>query len=97
MGAAHPVTPWVLLRGLAGALTAGLAVLMVVLLGSWVAGIAAGTRGPGVLMLGGHIATVALAVLFQRVVDRRSDWVGFAAATGVLVLATVVVIVFWWN
>ncbi|WP_051342929.1 hypothetical protein [Pseudonocardia spinosispora] len=91
------MTPRVLLRGLAGALTAGLAVLLVVLIGSWVAGVAAGTRGPGGLMLGGHVAAVCAAVVLQRVADRRGDGVGAAAAVGVLAVTAVVVIVFWWS
>jgi hypothetical protein len=39
----------------------------------------------------------ALAVLLQRIADRRADRVGRAAAGGVLLVALVVSVVFWWT
>jgi uncharacterized membrane protein len=78
-------------------LTGGLAILLVVLVGSWVASMAAGTPGPGGLVLLGHLVAAAIAAGLQSVADRRGDRVGLAAAVGVLVVAVVVGLIFWWG
>ncbi|HEY4005247.1 MAG TPA: hypothetical protein VGM60_08705 [Pseudonocardia sp.] len=97
MGAAGTVTAGRVLRGCSGALAAGLAILLVVLLGSWVAAVAAGTPGPGGLVLLGHTAAAGLAGVLQRVADRRRGPAGLFAAAGVAALTAGVVSVFWWS
>jgi hypothetical protein len=84
-------------RGCAGVLTAGLVLLGVVLLGAWGAALLAGTPGPGASMLLGHLVAVLAAVGLQRLVDRRGDRLGVAAAFGVFVLVAAVIGVFWWG
>jgi hypothetical protein len=91
------VSPYGVLRGFSGALTAGLAVLLVVLVGAWAAAVAAGTPGPGAVMLAGHLVAVAAAAFLQRVVDRRRGLLGLSAAGGVLLVVAAVVLVFWWD
>lgn len=91
------MSPYGVLRGFAGALTAGLGVLWVVLAGAWVAAVAAGTPGPGAAVLLGHLVAVLAAVLLQRLVDRQRGALGWSAACGVLLIVVAVVVAFWWD
>jgi hypothetical protein len=83
------------LRGLSGVLTGGLAILLMVLVGSWVASALAGTPGPGAELLVGHLVAAGLAAWLQRVADQRSDTAGLVASCAVLLVAVVVALVFW--
>lgn len=94
----RPAGPGVrLLRGLSGALAAGLVVLTVVLaVGQWLGG-SATVPGPGVGTVVGHCLGAVVAVLAQAVADRsRGEW---AVAASVVVLAVVMAVLWlwWWR
>lgn len=82
-------------RGLAGCLTAGFVVLTLVLVGVdfWSAG--NGQQGPGSARLITHLVVAVLALVLQRVADRRHDRVGGLATFGVIA-GVVAAIWFWW-
>jgi hypothetical protein len=84
------------LRVVSGALTAGLVVLAVALVIVWVVAASHGHPGPGVPALVGHLAAAGLAVALQRVADRRTDRPGVLAGVGVVLLAAVLIGLFWW-
>ncbi|HEY2095176.1 MAG TPA: hypothetical protein VGH72_01870 [Pseudonocardia sp.] len=86
-----------LLRATGGALAAGLTVLAVAMLGVWALAFSNDDPGPRARLLVAHLVAAVLAVLLQRVADRRADRVGRAAAGGVLLVALVVSVVFWWT
>jgi len=86
-----------LLRATGGALSAGLAVFAVGMLGVWLLAFSNDDPGPRARLLAGHLVAAVLAVGLQRVADRRPDRVGRAAAGGVLVVALLVAVLFWWT
>jgi hypothetical protein len=83
-------------RGFTGSVAAGLAVLAVGVLG--VAGVCLLTNapGPGLFLLVGHPVAAVVALLVQRVADRRNGAVAGVAGVGVLVIAFVALTLFWW-
>jgi purine-cytosine permease-like protein len=83
-----------MVRWCSGLLAGGLAVLLVLLAGSWVGSAAAGSAGPGGQVVLGHLVAACCAVALQRVADRRRDPVGVAASVGVFVVAGCTA-VFW--
>ncbi|MFD9895497.1 hypothetical protein ACFWY9_39655 [Amycolatopsis sp. NPDC059027] len=84
-------------RGLTGSLAAGLVVLALGVLA--VAGVClfTGAPGPAVPMLAGHPVAALLAVLGQRVADRRNGLVAGLAGVGVLAVVAATLILFWLN
>ncbi|GAA3540890.1 hypothetical protein GCM10022222_25650 [Amycolatopsis ultiminotia] len=70
--------------------------LAVGVLGVGVACVVTGVPGPGVSMLVGHPVAAVVALLLQRVADRRYGRVAGLAGCGVLVVAIVALTVFWW-
>ncbi|MFE0028654.1 hypothetical protein [Amycolatopsis sp. NPDC059021] len=84
-------------RGLTGSLAAGLVVLALGVLA--VAGVClfTGAPGPAVPMLIGHPVAAVLALLGQRVADRRNGLVAGLAGLGVLAFAVATLILFWLN
>jgi purine-cytosine permease-like protein len=83
-------------RWCSGVVAGGLAVLLVLLAGSWVGSAAAGSAGPGGVVVLGHLVAACCAVVLQRVADRRRDRTGLAASVGVLVVAGCTA-AFWLN
>lgn len=79
-------------RGFTGSLAAGLVVLSVVVLGAGALALFTGAPGPGPLMLAGHPVAAILALLAQRVVDRRR---GFAAGVGVVAVLVITSVSLW--
>lgn len=84
-----------LVRGLAGALAAGLAALAVVLLGAEVLASNIGVRGPGGLVLVGHLLAAVLAVGAAVIADRVRGALAVIAFVGVLVIAASTLWAFW--
>ncbi|MEV4602164.1 hypothetical protein AB0K15_32820 [Amycolatopsis sp. NPDC049253] len=83
-------------RGFTGSIAAGLAVLAVGVLGVAVVCLATGAPGPSVLLLVGHPVAAVVALVLQRVADRRYGRAAGLAGLGVLVVAFVALTVFWW-
>ncbi|MEV6903648.1 hypothetical protein [Amycolatopsis sp. NPDC051372] len=94
VGAGKPRGRW--WRGLTGSIAAGLAVLAVGVLGVGAACLATGAPGPSVLLLVGHPVAAVVALVLQRVADRRYGRAAGLAGIGVLVVAFVALTVFWW-
>jgi uncharacterized membrane protein YtjA (UPF0391 family) len=82
-------------RGLTGSLAAGLAVLAVGVLA--VAGIDlyTGAPGPGAAMLIGHPVAAVLALLAQRVADRRNGIAAAGAGIAVVLFVVSALTLFW--
>jgi hypothetical protein len=101
VGRARPVRPPVdqgavrLLRGLSGLLAGGLVVLALALVGTFFLAQQRAVAGPGVLMIGGHLAAAAGAVLLQWRADRTRGLPATGAALGVVALTAVVLAVQW--
>ncbi|MDQ3154463.1 MAG: hypothetical protein M3R63_22995 [Actinomycetota bacterium] len=86
-----------LLRGLSGALAAGLVVLTLVLaVAQWLSP-SATVPGPGAATIVGHGVGAVVALLAQAVADRSRG--GRAVAASVVVLAVVVMVLWlgWWR
>jgi hypothetical protein len=85
-----------LLRGLSGALAAGL-VLLAVLLGvaHWFSGPDT-VPGPGIGALVGHTAGAAVAVVLQWVADRGGGVRAAVAALAALAVVVAVLSIWWW-
>lgn len=82
--------------GFTGALAAGLGVLAVVVLGAQIYGWARGNPGPGIGVVGGHLAAAVVAITAQLVVDRQRG-AGAATCQGAIVVLTIAVLaLLWW-
>ncbi|MFL6142358.1 MAG: hypothetical protein ACJ72N_10900 [Labedaea sp.] len=79
-----------------GALALGLGALAAVVLGLQIVAWLSGVPGPGPLAVAGQLAAAALAVLIQRLADRRRGWARAAAVLGVLAIAGLALWLFWW-
>ncbi|WP_211226856.1 hypothetical protein [Amycolatopsis benzoatilytica] len=55
-----------------------------------------GAIGPGVAKLVGHPVAAAIALLLQRVADRRAGRAAGVAGAGVLVVAGAALTILWW-
>jgi hypothetical protein len=82
-------------RGLTGSFAAGLVVLAVVVLGSGVLALSTGAPGPGLLMLIGHPIGAILALVAQRVADRKTGGVAVGAGAAVLAITAATVWSLW--
>ena len=78
-----------------GSFAAGLAVLAVVVLGSGVLALSTSAPGPGLLMLLGHPVAAVLALVAQRVADRKTGIVGVGAGATVLAITAAAVWTLW--
>ncbi|MFF0147156.1 hypothetical protein ATK36_2334 [Amycolatopsis sulphurea] len=83
-------------RGFTGSVAAGMAALAVGVLAVWVVCWVTGAPGPGVPMLAGHPVAAVAGLALQRVADRRNGRIAGLAGGGVLVVAVVALLVFWW-
>lgn len=82
-------------RGLTGSFAAGLVVLAVVVLGSGVFAMSTGAPGPGLLILIGHPVGAVLALVAQRLADRRTGIVAAGAGAAVLAITAANVMILW--
>lgn len=89
--------PWPdrLLRGLAGVLAGGLVVLAVGMVVVWLFADEYGVPGPGGTTVVGHVVGAGVAVLAQRIADRRPDRSGTLAAVVVLGTTALVLGLAW--
>ncbi|WP_216898094.1 hypothetical protein [Nocardia alni] len=85
------------LRGLSGAIAAGMVVLTVVVAGSAVVGGLRGYPGPGMSMVAWHIGLSVVAVTAQVYTDRRRALAAFSGALVVFVAAGYLLVTQWWN
>lgn len=83
------------LRGLAGVLAGGMVVLALGITAVWFGADRYGLPGPGADVVIGHLVGAAIAVVGQRVADRRPDRTGTIAAV-VVVLLVAFVLGFAW-
>jgi hypothetical protein len=84
-------------RELSGALSAGIVVLTVVVIGLQVTSWIHDVPGLGVWVLVGHILGAVLAVVLQRQVDRRRGRPALLACLGMGVIVSALLILFWWT
>ncbi|WP_206795560.1 hypothetical protein [Amycolatopsis sp. MtRt-6] len=82
-------------RGLTGSLAAGLAVLALGVLLVGAIGLYTGMPGPGATLLIGHPVAAALALLAQRVADRRDGPSAVGAGIAVVLFTVSAVSLFW--
>jgi hypothetical protein len=71
-------------------------VLAVGVLGAAVVCALTSAPGPGLFLLVGHPVAAVVALVAQRVADRRNGAVAGVAGAGVLVIAFVALTLFWW-
>jgi predicted lipid-binding transport protein (Tim44 family) len=83
-------------RGLTGTLAAGLVVLALAVLGTGVFAIFSSIAGPGPMFLVVHPVAAIVAVLAQRVADRRQGVLAAAAGIAVVAIVAVVLWLCWW-
>jgi hypothetical protein len=83
-------------REASGALAIGLTVLAVAVLVFQIVAMVSAIPGPGLGTVAGHLSAAAVAVLAQRLADRRGGWVGAAAVAVVLAVTGVTLWIFWW-
>ncbi|WP_337823076.1 hypothetical protein [Amycolatopsis sp. A1MSW2902] len=83
-------------RGFTGSVAAGLAVLALGVLVVGVLCLVNGAPGPGPLKLVGHPVAAVIALVLQRVADRRVGKLAVGAGAGVLVVAGVAFSLLWW-
>ncbi len=93
-----PAGPGVqLVRGLSGALAAGLVALTLVLaVGQWLSDTAT-VPGPGADTIAGHGIGAVVAMLAQAVADRSRGGRAVAASAVVLAVVSAVLWVWWWR
>ncbi|SDP83503.1 hypothetical protein SAMN04487905_11024 [Actinopolyspora xinjiangensis] len=85
------------LRGVAGALVAGLLVLTVALAGVQLWGLTRGGIGPGWVMLSGHVLAAVAALLLQSAADRVRRPAGGWYALGAMAVVLTTLSYWWWS
>jgi hypothetical protein len=83
-------------REVAGALAIGLVVLAAAVLVFQIVAMMTAIPGPGLGTVAGHMGAAAVAMLAQRVADRRAGWLGVAAVVTVLIVTGGTLWIFWW-
>lgn len=86
-----------MLRGLSGAVTAGLVVLAVVVAGTQYLGSQRGFPGPGTVSVAAHIAAAILAIVIQHFADHRHRAVSALASLSVFLVAGALLWTQWWG
>lgn len=97
VGARPPGRALRLLRGVSGALTAGLCVLALVVVGAQVVGGRWDFPGPGAESVTVHVLGAVGALVVQWFVDRRSGPIAALGATVVTVIVAAVLWTQWWG
>ncbi|MFI9386160.1 hypothetical protein [Kutzneria sp. NPDC052558] len=85
------------LRGASGAVAACVAILLLVVLASQIFFQLQGYPGLGWPAVGAHLLAAAIAVLLQRVADRRTGVVSALASLAVLLTAAATFWLLWWS
>jgi hypothetical protein len=85
------------IRGLSGAVAAGVVVLTLVVIGAMVLGNDRDFPGPGVVSITWHIVTAVAVVIAQVIADRRRGFVSFAASVVVIGLTGLLLWTQWWT
>ena len=85
------------LRGLSGAVAAGVVVLTLVVIGAAFVGNERSFPGPGGVSIAWHVAVSVVAVAGQRLADRRSGAIAIAGSVIVLVAAGLLLWTQWWE
>jgi hypothetical protein len=83
-------------RELTGALAAGTMLLAIAVLVLQTIAWLQGMPGLGVVVLVGHLVGAALAIVAQRMVDRRAGKPALAAGLGLGAVVVVILVLFWW-
>jgi hypothetical protein len=83
-------------RELTGALAAGTVLLAIAVLVLQTIAWLKGMPGLGVVVLVGHLVGAALAIVAQRMVDRRAGKPALAAGLGLCAVVVVILVLFWW-
>jgi hypothetical protein len=86
-----------LLRGVSGALTAGLVVLAITLVIAQVIAGRAGHPGPGILMIVVHLSAAIVAVLLQRASDHSRRGIRWQGPLLILLLGALLFWFAWWQ
>lgn len=86
-----------MLRGLSGAVTAGLVVLAVVVGGAQYLGSQRGFPGPGAVSVAAHITAAIVAIVIQHFADHRRRAVSAFASILVLLVAGILLWTQWWS
>ncbi|WP_083865085.1 hypothetical protein [Nocardia brevicatena] len=86
-----------LVRGIGGAVAAGVVLLALVVVGAAVWGQRRGFPGPGGESVAWHIGVAVLVVVAQCFSDRHRGTRAFAASLGVLVAAGFLLNTQWWG
>jgi hypothetical protein len=85
------------LRGASGVVAASLVILLLVVIGAQIFFQLQGYPGLGWLAVGGHALAAAIAVLLQRVADRRTGIVSALASLAVILDAALTFWLYWWS
>ncbi len=86
-----------MLRGLSGAVTAGLVVLAAVVVGAQYLGTQREFPGPGAVSVTVHIVVAVVAVVLQHFADHRHRATSVLASLLVFVAAGLLLWTQWWN
>ena len=86
-----------MLRGLSGAVTAGLVVLALVVAGAQYLGIQRDFPGPGAVSVTAHIVAALAALVVQHFADHRCRVASVSASLLVFVIAGAVLWTQWWG
>ncbi|MFI5719965.1 hypothetical protein [Nocardia sp. NPDC051750] len=86
-----------LVRGVSGAVAAGLVVLACVVVGAALIGARRGFPGPGAESIGWHIVIAAVAVAAQLYSDRKRGTASLAVAALMVGAATLLLWTQWWG
>lgn len=86
-----------LLRGLSGAITAGLVVLAVVVAGAQYLGGQRGFPGPGTVSVAAHIGAAVVAIVLQHFADHRKRVTAVVSSLLVFVVTGVLLWTQWWG
>lgn len=87
---------WSLLRGLSGAVTASMVLLLLIVIGAQIYFQVRGYPGIGWGSVAVHAVAALLAVILQRAADRRTGVVSALASLGVIAEVAAVLWIFWW-
>ncbi|WP_051400277.1 hypothetical protein [Haloechinothrix halophila] len=82
-------------RGLAGAVSAGLMLLAIALFALTAFAPEFGVRGPGGVVLAGHVVAAVFAVAAAVLADRTRGLLAFIGVVGALTIATITLWWFW--
>ena len=86
-----------LIRGLSGAVAAGVVVLAIVVVATAFVGHARGFPGPGAMSIACHLVAAVVVIVAQLSADRRRGVTAFLACTAVFVVTLALLWTQWWG